>query len=49
MSDAGSFLNKEYPYGFVTPVESDAAPRGLCEDTIRFISKKKNEPAFMLE
>jgi Fe-S cluster assembly protein SufB len=33
----------------VTPVESDAAPRGLSEDTIRFISKKKQEPAFMLE
>jgi len=49
MTDAGSFINKDYAYGFVTPVESDAAPRGLSEDTIRFISKKKNEPAFMLE
>jgi Fe-S cluster assembly protein SufB len=49
MTDAGSFLPKDYAYGFVTPVESDAAPRGLSEDTIRFISKKKNEPAFMLE
>ncbi len=46
---AESFLKKEYAYGFVTPVESDAAPRGLCENTIRFISKKKREPAFMLE
>lgn len=46
---AESFLGKEYPYGFVTPVESDTAPRGLNESTIRFISKKKNEPAFMLE
>ncbi len=46
---AESFLKNEYAYGFVTPVESDAAPRGLSEDTIRFISKKKNEPAFMLE
>ncbi len=44
-----SFIDKDYAYGFVTPVESDAAPRGLSEDTIRFISKKKNEPAFMLE
>ena len=46
---AESFLKNEYAYGFVTPVDSDAAPRGLSEDTIRFISKKKNEPAFMLE
>jgi len=49
MKDAGSFLPKDYAYGFVTPIDSDAAPRGLSEDTIRFISKKKNEPAFMLE
>ena len=43
------FVNKEYEYGFVTDVESDAAPRGLTEDTIRLISSKKNEPEFMLE
>ncbi|MEI7751231.1 MAG: Fe-S cluster assembly protein SufB [Candidatus Omnitrophota bacterium] len=49
MNDAESFIPKDYAYGFVTPVESDAAPRGLSEDTIRFISKKKNEPVFMLE
>jgi Fe-S cluster assembly protein SufB len=49
MTDAGSILPEDYAYGFVTPVESDAAPRGLSEDTIRFISQKKNEPAFMLE
>jgi Fe-S cluster assembly protein SufB len=49
MTDPGSLIPKDYAYGFVTPVESDAAPRGLNEDTIRFISKKKNEPAFMLE
>lgn len=49
MTDAEDFIPKDYAYGFVTPVESDAAPRGLSEDTIRFISKKKKEPAFMLE
>jgi Fe-S cluster assembly protein SufB len=49
MSEADAFLSKEYPYGFVSPVESDTAPRGLSEDTIRFISKKKNEPDFMLQ
>jgi Fe-S cluster assembly protein SufB len=39
----------EYKYGFVTDIEADVAPRGLSEDIIRFISAKKNEPAFMLE
>src|SRR5215203_524760 len=39
----------EYKYGFVTDIEADEAPKGLTEDTIRFISAKKNEPAWMLE
>ena len=39
----------EYKYGFVTDIEADEAPRGLNEDTIRFISAKKNEPEWMLE
>src|SRR6202048_4170551 len=39
----------QYRYGFETVIESDKAPRGLSEDTIRFISAKKNEPAWMLE
>jgi Fe-S cluster assembly protein SufB len=38
-----------YKYGFVTAIESDLAPRGLSEDTIRFISRKKDEPAWLLE
>ncbi len=40
---------KEYAYGFVTDIEAELAPMGLTEDTIRFISAKKNEPAWMLE
>lgn len=40
---------KEYEFGFVTDIESELAPMGLTEDTIRFISAKKNEPAWMLE
>ncbi|MGI8708286.1 MAG: Fe-S cluster assembly protein SufB, partial [Actinomycetota bacterium] len=40
---------QEYKYGFVTAIESDSAPRGLNEDTIRIISSKKNEPGWMLE
>ncbi len=38
----------EYKYGFYTDIEMDQAPPGLTEDTIRFISAKKNEPGFML-
>ena len=36
-------------YGFEPVIESDKAPKGLSEDTVRFISEKKNEPAWMLE
>jgi Fe-S cluster assembly protein SufB len=39
----------QYRYGFETQIESEKAPRGLTEDTVRFISAKKNEPAWMLE
>lgn len=41
--------SSEYKYGFVTNIEADEAPKGLSEDTIRFISAKKNEPEWMLE
>ena len=41
--------SQEYKYGFVTDVEEEQAPRGLTEDTIRWISAKKSEPEFMLE
>jgi Fe-S cluster assembly protein SufB len=44
-----SLVNKEYPYGFVTDVETDTIPRGLSEDVVRLISAKKNEPEFMLQ
>jgi len=38
----------QYKYGFETKIESEKAPKGLSEDTIRFISAKKAEPAWML-
>src|SRR5271166_2308128 len=38
----------QYKYGFVTDIESDKAPKGLNEDTVRFISAKKSEPEWML-
>lgn len=39
----------DYKYGFYTDIEMDQAPKGLNEDTVRFISAKKKEPEFMLE
>jgi len=39
----------DYKYGFYTDIEADEAPKGLSEDTVRFISAKKNEPEWMLE
>ena len=39
----------EYKYGFVTDIETEFAPKGLSEDTIRFISARKREPEFLLE
>ena len=38
-----------YKYGFISPIESDLAPKGLREDTVRFISQKKDEPTWMLD
>src|SRR5256714_4868991 len=43
------FVKQEYKYGFVTDVETEAAPPGLNEGIVRLISRKKNEPEFMLE
>lgn len=39
----------QYKYGFSTDIETDKAPKGLTEDTIRLISAKKGEPEWMLE
>src|SRR5947199_3651287 len=44
-----SLIEKEYSAGFVTEVESDTLAPGLSEDTVRIISKKKEEPEWMLE
>jgi Fe-S cluster assembly protein SufB len=41
--------NQEYKYGFVTDVEQDTLAPGLTEDTVRFISAKKDEPEWLLE
>jgi Fe-S cluster assembly protein SufB len=42
-------INREYEHGFVTHIETETIPKGLNEDTIRLISQKKEEPAFMLD
>ena len=39
----------EYEYGFSTDLDTDIAPPGLTEDTVRLISGKKNEPAWLLD
>jgi Fe-S cluster assembly protein SufB len=44
-----NLVNQPYQHGFVTEIESDVAPKGLNEDTIRLISAKKNEPQWLLE
>ena len=40
---------KDYKYGFTTDVENIRSPKGLSEETIKFISKIKKEPKWMLE
>jgi len=40
---------REYKYGFSTDIEQALAPKGLNEDTVRFISAKKKEPEWLLE
>src|SRR5712691_11655002 len=44
-----TLVNQPYKHGFVTSIEADVIPKGLSEDVIRMISKKKNEPEWMLE
>ncbi|MGH1421746.1 MAG: Fe-S cluster assembly protein SufB [Hyphomonas sp.] len=46
---AKALESENYSAGFVTDIEMDMAPKGLSEDTIRFISAKKEEPEWLLE
>jgi Fe-S cluster assembly protein SufB len=39
----------EYEHGWVADIEQEYGPKGLSEDTVRFISAKKDEPEWMLE
>jgi len=42
-------VNQPYKHGFVTPIEEEVIAKGLSEDVIRIISRKKNEPDWLLE
>jgi len=53
MTDKDNILEEltqsDYKYGFVSDIEAESAPKGLNEDIVRFISAKKEEPAWLLE
>jgi Fe-S cluster assembly protein SufB len=44
-----NLVNQPYKHGFVTDIEADVTPKGLNEETIRTISRKKDEPEWLLE
>jgi Fe-S cluster assembly protein SufB len=48
-SSIEALVNREYQYGFTTDIEAETLPPGLSEETVRFISAKKQEPAWLLE
>jgi Fe-S cluster assembly protein SufB len=43
------FTSNDYKYGFTTDIETEVIPIGLSEEVVRLISKKKNEPDWLLE
>ncbi len=45
----GDLVGQRYKYGFVTDIASETAPKGLNEDIVRFISARKDEPAWLLD
>src|SRR5678815_2039845 len=47
--EAREALAKDYEWGFSSDIEQEFAPKGLNEDTVRFISAKKDEPEWMLD
>ncbi|GAB4235505.1 MAG: Fe-S cluster assembly protein SufB [Deltaproteobacteria bacterium] len=48
-SQVKGWVDREYRWGFVSPVAADSVPKGLDEETIRTISARKGEPEFLLE
>lgn len=49
LQDIEARAGDRYQHGFITDIETDIAPKGLNDDTIRFISAKKREPEWLLE
>ena len=49
LAQVQSVTDDGYKHGFVTDIEMDRAAKGLSEDTVRFISARKNEPEWLLE
>ncbi|MRI59012.1 MAG: Fe-S cluster assembly protein SufB [Epsilonproteobacteria bacterium] len=49
MDKVDKLINSEYDLGFEIDIEEEKAPPGLSEETIKFISRKKNEPQWMLD
>jgi Fe-S cluster assembly protein SufB len=49
MSVEAELLSSDYKYGFSTEIAMERIPKGLSEDTVRRISEKKGEPAFLLD
>ena len=47
--DVEALIGRKYQHGFVTDIESDSLPPGLDEEVVRAISRKKQEPAFLLD
>jgi Fe-S cluster assembly protein SufB len=47
--EAASAIGERYKYGFITDVEQDLAPKGLSEEIVRYISARKEEPAWLLD
>ena len=49
MDDLSSLLERSYRHGFITDIDADTVPPGLDESVVRLISRKKNEPQFLLD
>jgi Fe-S cluster assembly protein SufB len=43
------YTGHEYKYGFITEIEADIVAKGLSDETVRLISAKKGEPAWMVD
>jgi len=49
IDDVAEIAGDKYKYGFSSDIETEFAPKGLSEDTVRYISLRKGEPAWLLD